>query len=273
VTVVGLCRRVGMSVQNYYAQRKQRRRRQTDEELVLALVRRERQLQPRLGTRKLRKMLEEELRKVGIRVGRDRVFEILRRAGLLVERKPRRARTTNSRHALPVFRNLVRQIKPSGPHEVWVSDLTYIRTAEGFMFAALITDWGSRKIVGLHLGDTLESVGCQAALKEALRQLPAGRKPIHHSDRGCQYCCHEYVKLLRERELPVSMTEELHCYENAVAERVNGILKQEYELDRDFGSKAEARQAVEQAVYLYNHRRPHLALQYQVPEQVHQMAA
>lgn len=270
---MGLCERVGMSVQNYYARRKQRRRRQTDEGLVVALVRRERQLQPRLGTRKLCKTLEAELEKAGIQVGRDRVFEILRGAGLLVERKPRRARTTNSRHALPVFRNLVRELRPSRPHQVWVSDLTYIRTAEGFMFAALITDLGSRKIVGVHLGDTLESVGCQAALKEALRQLPAGCKPIHHSDRGCQYCCHEYVNLLRERGLLVSMTEELHCYENAVAERVNGILKQEYELDREFRTKAEARVAVEQAVYLYNHRRPHLALGYQVPEQVHRKAA
>ncbi len=270
---MGLCERVGMSVQNYYARRKQRRRRQTDEGLVVALVRRERQLQPRLGTRKLCKTLEAELEKAGIQVGRDRVFEMLRGAGLLVGRKPRRARTTNSRHALPVFRNLVRELRPSRPHQVWVSDLTYIRTAEGFMFAALITDLGSRKIVGVHLGDTLESVGCQAALKEALRQLPAGCKPIHHSDRGCQYCCHEYVNLLRERGLLVSMTEELHCYENAVAERVNGILKQEYELDREFRSKAEARVAVEQAVYLYNHRRPHLALGYQVPEQVHRKAA
>ncbi len=270
---MGLCERVGMSVQNYYARRKQRRRRQTDEGLVVALVRRERQLQPRLGTRKLCKTLEAELEKAGIQVGRDRVFEMLRGAGLLVGRKPRRARTTNSRHALPVFRNLVRELRPSRPHQVWVSDLTYIRTAEGFMFAALITDLGSRKIVGVHLGDTLESVGCQAALKEALRQLPAGCKPIHHSDRGCQYCCHEYVNLLRERGLLVSMTEELHCYENAVAERVNGILKQEYELDREFRTKAEARVAVEQAVYLYNHRRPHLALGYQVPEQVHRKAA
>ncbi len=126
--------------------------------------------------------------------------------------------------------------------------------------------------MGAHLGDTLESIGCQVALAGAIEQLPGECFPIHHSDRGCQYCCHEYVNRLRERGLPISMTEANHCYENAMAERVNGILKQEYELDQDFRSKTQARKAFEQAVYLYNHRRPHLSLNYQVPEQVHRQA-
>ena len=115
-----------------------------------------------------------------------------------------------------------------------MSDITYIRTDEGFLYAALITDAYSRKIVGFHIGESLEAEGCLAALRQTLRELPAGRHPIHHSDRGCQYCCHAYVELLQQRELPISMTEVLHGYENAKAERVNGILKQEYEMDRTF---------------------------------------
>ena len=135
---------------------------------------------------------------------------------------------------------------------------------------ALITDKYSRKIVGWHAGDTLEAVGCVRALEGALRQLPAHSKPIHHSDQGSQYCCHEYVNRLQENGLEISMTETNHCAENALAERINGILKQEYGLGAEFASKADARQAVNQGVWLYNTKRPHTALGYRVPEEVHQ---
>jgi len=154
-----------------------------------------------------------------------------------------------------------------------VSDVTYIRTEEGFLYAALITDAYSRKIVGCHIGDSLEAEGCLAALRQALREMPAGRHPIHHSDRGCQYCCHAYVELLQKHELPISMTEVLHCYENAKAERVNGILKGEYELDQTFRTKAQACKAFYQAVHLYNFRRPHEMLGYRFPGVVHAEAA
>jgi transposase InsO family protein len=241
--------------------------------LVLELVRAQRRLQPRIGSRKLLWLLDRDFAEHGIRLGRDRFFETLRGAGMLVQRKAARARTTNSRHSLPVFRNLLAGMALQAPNEAWVSDLTYIRTDEGFLYAALITDAYSRKIVGSHIGDNLEAEGCLVALDRALSQLPKDRRPIHHSDRGCQYCCHEYVERLQRRGLPISMTEVMHCYENALAERVNGILKQEYEMDRTFRTKAQARAAFDQAAWLYNHRRPHLALSYQFPADVHERAA
>jgi putative transposase len=262
-----------MSRQNYYACRRSRQRRAVDEGLILELVRAERRLQPRIGGRKLLWLLHGEFAEHGIQVGRDRFFETLRAAEMLVERKPARARTTNSRHSLPVFRNLLAGMDLQAPNEAWVSDLTYIRTDEGFLYAALITDAYSRKIVGAHIGDSLEAEGCLRALDRALSELPKDKRPIHHSDRGCQYCCHEYVQRLQVRGLAISMTEVMHCYENAQAERVNGILKQEYEMDRTFRTKAQAKVAFRQAVWLYNHRRPHLRLGYQFPIDVHGKAA
>lgn len=262
-----------MSRQNYYARHQQRQRRMVDGQLVEGLVQRERRQQPRLGTRKLHHMLKAELEQAGVRIGRDRMFEELRKRGLLLEPVAAQyPRTTQSYHNLPVFRNLVKQRVIERPNEVWVSDLTYIRTQEGFLYLALITDIYSRKIVGAHAGDNLEAVGCVRALDQALKQLPAGAKPIHHSDQGSQYCCHEYVNRLREHGVGISMTESNHCAENALAERMNGILKQEYGLGGDFATKAAARQAVNQGIWLYNTKRPHMALNYRIPDQVHQAA-
>ncbi len=272
-SVVDLCAYVDMSRQNYYAARRLRRRREIDEDMIVELVKQERRMQPRLGGRKLLHLVRPELEEAGVSIGRDRFFEVLAEYDLLVVPKPGRPRTTNSRHSLPVFVNLLAGKTLCAPNEAWVSDLTYIRTDEGFLYAALITDAYSRKIVGAHIGDSLEAEGCLRALDQALEGLPVGKAPIHHSDRGCQYCCHEYVERLQARELPISMTQIMHCYENAQAERVNGILKQEYELDRRFRSKAQARAAFEQAVYLYNHRRPHLRLNYRFPADVHKEAA
>ncbi len=262
-----------MSRQNYYAARRLRQRRQIDESMILELVRRERRLQPRLGGRKLLHLLRPDFQEAGVSIGRDRFFELLAESDLLVVPKPGMPRTTNSRHSLPVFENLLLGKVLRGPNEAWVSDLTYIRTDEGFLYAALITDAYSRKIVGAHIGDSLEAEGCLAALEQALRALPGGKQPIHHSDRGCQYCCHEYVEQLQAKGLPISMTQVMHCYENAQAERVNGILKQEYELDRRFRTKEQARKAFEQAVWFYNHRRPHMRLDYRFPVEVHEQAA
>jgi transposase InsO family protein len=262
-----------MSRQNYYAARRLRQRRKIDEEMILELVKRERQLQPRLGGRKLLYLLQADFSEGGVSIGRDRFFELLAECDMLVVPKPGAPHTTNSRHSLPVFSNLLAGKVLSAPNEAWVSDLTYIRTDEGFLYAALITDAYSRKIVGAHIGDSLEAEGCLAALEQGLTMLPAGKHPIHHSDRGSQYCCHEYVERLQASGLPISMTQVMHCYENAQAERINGILKQEYELDRRFRTKAQARKAFEQAVWLYNHRRPHLRLNYRFPADVHEEAA
>jgi putative transposase len=269
ISIQLLCDHVGMSRQNYYAARRLRRQREVDADLIVELVKRERKMQPRLGGRKLLYLVSPDLEEAGVEIGRDRFFEVLAERGLLVARKRGTPRTTNSRHPLPIFHNLLKDIVLDFPNQAWVSDITYIRTDEGFLYAALITDMFSRKIVGAHIGDSLEVEGCLRALEQALEGLPPGMSPIHHSDRGCQYCSHAYVERLQARGLPISMTEISHCYENAMAERVNGILKQEYELDQTFRTKAQAKKAFEQAVWLYNHRRPHLKLNYRFPADVH----
>ena len=271
--MAAVCRRLGMSRQNYYARHRHRQRRVVDGELVASLVVRERRTQARLGTRKLYSLLKPELEAVGVRMGRDRLFEELRQRDLLLEALPAQyPHTTQSYHNLPVFGNTIKDREVTAPNQVWVSDITYLRTREDFVYLALITDKYSRKIVGWHVGDNLEAVGCVRALERALAELPAGAKPIHHSDQGSQYCCHQYVERLQQCGLAISMTETNHCAENAMAERMNGILKQEYGLGAELPSKAIAYLAVQQSIVLYNTRRPHGALGNRFPAQVHQAA-
>jgi len=262
-----------MTRQNFYKAKKQRDAYKLDSDFIVSSVLEVRREQPRLGGRKLLKLLGEQLEKAGIQVGRDRFFDVLREKNLLVERRRRFARTTDSRHNLPVFHNLIKDLEIAAPNQVWVSDITYIRTGNSFIYLSLITDAYSRKIVGWNAGDTLEAIGCLNALQEALKALPADCSPIHHSDRGCQYCCHAYVDALTKAGLTISMTEQNHCYENALAERVNGIVKDEYNLGARFIDKKQAIQAIKQAINLYNNKRPHLALNFQFPAQVHEKAA
>jgi transposase InsO family protein len=226
-SIVALTRKLGMSRQNFYKARTARQRAEVDAALVEQLVKSERSLQPRLGGRKLLKILTMVLKKAGVTLGRDRFFDILREKNLLVPPLPKGPRTTFFKPSLPVFRNLVAGLTLTGPNQAWAADITYIRTDEGFLYLSLITDMWSRKIVGFHAGDSLETDGSLCALAMALSSLKHGEKPVHHSDRGCQFASHLYVGKLREAGLLISMTEELHCYENALAERVNGILKQE----------------------------------------------
>src|SRR5690349_21708150 len=183
----------GMSPQNYYARRTTRRRRGVEVELVLALVRAERQEQPHLGGRKLYFLIAPELKAAGVKLGRDRLFMELGKVGLLVERKPSEwPKTTHFDPNLPVFKNLIKRRKATGPNQVWVADITYIRTEEAFMYLALVTDRWSRKIVGYHLGQSLATDLVLKALAMALKGLKGGERPIHHSDRGCQYASHAY---------------------------------------------------------------------------------
>ncbi|MCP4342207.1 MAG: IS3 family transposase [Desulfobulbaceae bacterium] len=267
-----MCELCDMTRQNYYKQRKQRQCQAINEALALQLVKRERRLQSMIGTRKLMVLLDEELRMVDALIGRDRFFKLLSDNNLLIQRRRRGARTTDSRHMFKVYNNLLKDLELTGPHQAYVSDITYIRTDSGFMYLALIMDAYSRKIVGFDSSDSLEAEGCLRALSMALKALPAGFKPIHHSDRGCQYCCKAYVGLLKKHGLEISMTEENHCYENSKAERLNGILKQEYGLGDGFQRKSDAIKAIKQAVLLYNNRRPHVALGYQIPAVVHDVA-
>ena len=265
-----LCALVNMTPQNYYARRRAWRRQQVDVQLVLELARAERAYQPRLGVRKLYHLIRVQLKVAGVKVGRDRLFEELRKAGMLVERKASAwPKTTQFDPALPVFKNLIKRRRVSGRNQVWVADITYIRTREAFLYLGLITDKWSRKIVGYHLGETLETRGILKALRMALRGLRRGERPIHHSDRGCQYASHAYVQVVQRAGLRMSMTETHHSAENALAERVNGILKQEYDLDAEFETPRAARQAVLQGIQLYNYRRPHTALGLSTPGSVH----
>jgi transposase InsO family protein len=192
---------------------------------------------------------------------------------LLLERLPGVPRTTDSRHSLPVFHNLVKDMELGGPNQAWAADITCIRTGEGFLYLSLLMDLWSRKIVGYHVGDTLEAEGALRALDRALAELPEGALPVHHSDRGCRYCPRRYVEKSRAHGLAISMTEELRCYENARAERLNGILKQEYGLEYSFRRKQQALVAIDEAVFLYNTRRSHLALNYETPEKTRRKVA
>ena len=269
ITLSGLCRAAGISRQAYYQGRRERQHRARDTEGILEAVRRQRLTQPRVGARKLQHML----RAGGIEVGRDALFRILGEKDLLVSPKKKAVRTTYYDDSLPVFRNLLYELEPTQPHQVWVSDVTFISTDEGFVYLPLITDLVSRCIVGWNAGDTNTAAESIKALQIAIEQLPADRWPIHHSDRGCQYCSHEYVAILKSRALPISMTEQNHCYENCYAERVNGILKDEFNLDRKFRTREQAKRAIAEAIQTYNALRPHTSLQMRTPNAVHHLAA
>ena len=270
MNVIWLCELARMTPQNYYARRSLRSREEVDLGLVLALVRAEREQQPRLGVRKLHHLIAPELRAAGVKLGRDRLFGELSKAGFLVERKRSEwPKTTHVDPNLPVFKNLIKRRAATKSNEVWVADITYIRTQEAFMYLSLITDRWSRKIVGYHLGETLGTEPVLRALAMALRGLEGTARPIHHSDRGCQYASHAYVRAAQKAGLAMSMTEKNHSAENALAERVNGILKQEYWLDANFPNRRQARQATAHGVRMCNTRRPHTALKFATPEQVH----
>jgi len=268
-SISGLCRTAGLSRQAYYRGQQERKGLARDAERILEAVRRERVVQPRVGTRKL----QGHLRAAGVEVGRDALFTILRENELLVAPKKKAVRATYHDESLPVYRNRLYDFEPRQRHEVWVSDVTFIRVGEGFAYLSLITDRVSRYIVGWHVSQTNTALDCIHALQMALAQLPSGCWPIHHSDRGSQYCSHEYVAVLNDRGLPISMTEQNHCYENCYAERMNGILKDEFHLDRTFRSLEHARLAIAQAIATYNGRRFHTSLQMRTPSQVHHLAA
>jgi len=237
---------------------------------VVELVKEERKDQPRVGARKLYEALQPVFETAQIKVGRDSLFAILREHKMLVRRKKVSCRTTNSYHRFHKYTNLVKTMQVKAPNQVWVSDITYIRTVKGFCYLALITDMYSRKIVGYDISDSLELAGCLRALQKALRQARPAVGLVHHSDRGIQYCSNQYVNELTKHKIQISMTEENHCYENAIAERVNGILKDEFYLDQCFFTTDHACNAAKNAIGIYNNKRLHLSLGYKTPNMVFQ---
>lgn len=244
-----------------------------EEHKVLELVLRRRMDLPREGVRKLSKAISQDLADRDIKFGRDKLFDLLRNNKMLVRPKKRYVRTTNSWHRFHKHPNLIKTLIIDGPNQVWVSDITYISLTKGHCYLALITDAYSRKIVGYDISNSLELAGCLRALKRALKQLPLNHNLIHHSDRGIQYCSYQYTGLLEKKNIKISMTEENHCYENAIAERVNGILKDEFFLDQQFKSTQNVREVSRQAINIYNNKRLHLSLNFKTPNMVHENVA
>jgi putative transposase len=267
-----LCGYFEVSRSGYYKAAEHACHKELDEQLLLSMVRDIRKLHSRMGGKKLYKLLKPAMDGAGIKMGRDKFFELLARNGLLIRRKRKYIYTTDSYHHFRVYKNLLKHQLLTKANQAWVSDITYIRTAKDFFYLFLITDKFSRKIVGWHLSDSLKVSGAVDALKMAIKQCSQTDGVIHHSDRGIQYCCKDYVKLLNKAGMQISMTEENHCYENATAERVNGILKQEYGLDGTFISGQIATKAVREAIWLYNMERPHWSLNMATPEQIHMVA-
>ena len=219
------------------------------------------------------KSLNKDFDKQQLKVGRDTLFKVLREHKMLTLRKKYSARTTNSYHRFYKYSNSIKQLEINKPNQVWASDITYIRTLNGFCYLALITDMYSRKIVGYDLSDSLELKGCVRALNKAIYQAKSIKGLIHHSDRGIQYCSNVYTQILKRKKIDISMTEENHCYENALAERVNGILKDEFYLDQTFTNVAHAKRAAKNAINLYNEIRLYLSLDYKTPNMVYQLSA
>lgn len=257
----------------YYKFRKRDAKRKTVESQVLTLVKEERIEQPRVGTRKLYEALEYTFIQDGLKVGRDSLFDILRDNDMLIWPKKASCRTTDSYHRFHKYKNLVKDMDVTAPNQVWVADITYIRTINGFCYLALITDMYSRKIVGYDVSDSLELAGCLRALQKAQRAARPAAGLVHHSDRGIQYCSNQYVDELKKKGFEISMTEENHCYENAIAERVNGILKDEFYLDQTFFSTKYAKKATRSAIKIYNNKRLHVSLGYKTPNEVYENAA
>lgn len=225
--------------------------------------------QPRIGTRKLYYLLKSRFKQIGLKVGRDRLFTILRANNLLVKKRKKYTKTTNSKHWLKKHKNKILGKKITRPEEVFVSDITYIETAQGYQYLNLVTDAYSKKIMGFHLSNNLKTEGCIKALKMAIRQRIYQKPLIHHSDRGVQYCSDNYQKLLKKNNIKCSMTENYDPYQNAIAERVNGILKDEFFEDVYFSSFAIAQKVIQEAISIYNYQRPHWSNQLLTPQQMH----
>jgi putative transposase len=268
-----ICLCFGLTRDAYYKFFKRREKQEIVAAKVVKLVKEERKDQPRVGGKKLYEAIHPMFLLEGLKVGRDKLFDILREQNMLVKRKKASCKTTDSYHRFHKYKNLVKDMEVTAPNQVWVSDITYIRTISGFCYLALITDMYSRKIVGYDISDSLELAGCKRALKTALAKARPAAGLVHHSDRGIQYCSNQYVEELKKRKIKISMTEENHCYENAIAERVNGILKDEFYLDQCFYSTEHARIATKSAISIYNTKRLHLSLGYKTPETVFKNAA
>lgn len=266
------CRHWGVSRQAYYQQLQHQQQCRARSDTVIELVRSVRLRQPRLGARKLHHLLKEPLHQASASLGRDALFDVLREAHMLVQPKRAYHKTTDSHHRFRRHPNLLKegpnQVRPTGSEQVWVADITYLPTDQGFVYLSLVTDAWSRKIVGHHVHDSLHTEQVSRALKVALKSRQTQQALVHHSDRGIQYCANDYQEIHRRHGIACSMTDGYDCYQNALAERVNGILKMEFLLHRP-ADLAQASRMVQQSVQIYNQERPHMSLKLKTPDEVH----
>jgi putative transposase len=266
-----LCTLFGVTRQAYYEAELHENRTSIAHMIVLTLVKDLRRDIPMLGTRKLLFMLTREFINHGIKIGRDQLFHLLRFHGLLIRRRKRMIKTTDSHHWLKKYPNLIKDLVPSACDHLWVSDITYIRTLQGFNYLSLITDAYSRRIMGYALFQTLEAIGPLEALVMAVneRQKISPFILIHHSDRGVQYCSAEYVQILTNEKIAISMTQTGSPYENALAERVNGTIKNDFFPKRVYQNHKEAKKAISRIIQVYNQMRPHASIDFLTPDQAH----
>ena len=258
----------GINRQIYYRSTKRSRTSKNKAEQVVELVENIRMKMPKIGGRKLYFMLNEPLKT--LKIGRDKFFNILKANHLLITPKRSYHITTNSHHRFRKHKNLVLDYQITKPNQVWVADITYIGNRKNPSYLSLITDAYSKKIVGHHVAENLTTEGSLLALKKAINTTELKELSlIHHSDRGLQYCSDEYQKILEKNNISCSMTQNSDPYENAVAERINGILKQEFNIDKfDVETKIK-RKIVEESIEIYNELRPHFSNHYLTPNQMH----
>lgn len=260
---------MGYTPQAYHKKTKQHFIKEVNEQLIIQQVHALRKEQPRCGTRKLLLMLQPFFVLHHIAMGRDAFFDLLSKNKMLVRKTKRSVHTTNSKHHFRRYPNLAKDFTPLKAHELWVSDITYIPLKDRFAYLFLITDAYSRKIVGHHVSDDMKVSSAVVALKKALDQKPIETIVLHHSDRGIQYCSNEYVALLQQHHALISMTQSGDPLENAIAERVNGILKTEL-ISSSYEDIDKAALSIARAVIIYNFKRRHSSLNYQIPNDVHQ---
>lgn len=264
-----LCGLFGYTRQAWYDSKKRQSEHQMKEVFILTEAFELRKEHKRMGGEKLLLLMQPLFDEHDIKCGRDKFYDLLRAHGLMIRRRKPGPKTTNSNHFYRKYPNIVRDIKISSAGKLWVSDITYIRTEQGFVYLSLITDYYSKKIVGWCLWPNLSSKGALNALEMAVECENTSNGLIHHSDRGIQYCCNDYVNYLNNSNIDISMTENGDPYENAVAERVNGILKDEYELNETFLDFNDAHEAVKRAIYKYNNIRPHRSCNMMTPVKAH----
>jgi transposase InsO family protein len=259
---------LGFSVQAYHKKQKRTLLQLCDERLIIEQIDTVRKHQPRCGGRKLYIMLQPFLQQHSIAMGRDNFFTLLRKNKLLVRTTKRTAHTTSSKHFFYRYPNMIKAFTPLKAHELWVADITYIPLTNRFAYLFLITDAYSRKIIGHYVSDDMKVSSAIIALKKAIDQKPVDRIVIHHSDRGMQYCSTAYVQLLQQHHAHISMTENGDPYENAIAERVNGILKSEL-LSPCYDTVDQAAAHINRSILIYNYKRRHSILNWQIPGNVH----